>query len=188
MLRYETEQPAQKWTRTELKWVAGGVAMLLCIWGIVSWRNYAGDETQHLLTRTTAQLAEARDKIASLTASLADAQKQLAEANSKVIALTSVAARAPQLPVHVKQWRDSSVTHSIALQNQGDKDLSVHLTVSNPGFSRSREQDCSVPAHRTINTPIKIYPHDVAILTADGFATRSEKLDQQGQASEEAAP
>ena len=69
------------------------------------------------------------------------------------------------------------MTHAIALQNQGDKEISVHLTVSNPGFSRSREQDCAVPAHATINTPIKIYPHDTAIVSADGFATRTEKLD-----------
>jgi hypothetical protein len=133
------------------------------------------------------QLTEAKDKIAILSASLKETQKQLAEANSKVMALTSVAARAPKLPVYVRRWKDSSVTYAIALENQGDSDLSVHLTVSNPGFSRSREQDCSVPAHKTINTPVKIYPHDIAIVTADGFATRSEKLDQPGQAAEDSA-
>jgi hypothetical protein len=177
MLRYETEQTTQKWTRTELKWVACGVGLLLCIWGLVSWKNYSGDETQHLLARTRVQLTEAKEKVASLTASLTDTQKKLADANDKIMALTSVAARAPQLPVYVKQWKYSSVTYAIALQNQGDTDISVHLTVSNPEFSQPREQDCSVPAHKTINTPIKIYPHDTAIVTADGFATRSEKMD-----------
>jgi hypothetical protein len=177
MLRYDSGQTPQKWTRAELMGVAGIVVVLLIIWGAISWKNSRGDETQRRLAQTRIQLAEAREKIASLDNDLKEAQKQLAEANSKVIALTSVAARAPQLPVYVKQWKDSPTTYAIALQNQGDEGLSVHITVSNPGRSRPREQDCYVAAHKTINTPLKIYPHDTAIVTADGFATRTQKMD-----------
>jgi hypothetical protein len=177
MIRYSTDDAPNKWTRRELLAVAGAVVFLLCIWGVISWKNYSGDETGRLLARTRTQLAEAREKNTSLSSRIEETEKQLADANEKIMALTSVAARAPQLPVYVKQWKDSSVTHAIALQNQSDRDISVHVTVSNPGFNRTRETDCSVPAHKTINTQLKVYPHDTAIVTADGFATRTEKLD-----------
>ena len=177
MIPYETDQTPKKWTRNELRTVAGAVVLLLCIWALISWKNYDGDETQRLLTRTRTQLAAVKEKIASLESRLAETEKQLADANSKVMALTSVAARAPQLPVYVKQWKDSPSTYAIALQNQGDDGISVHLTVTNPDRSRSREQECFVKAHQTINTPLRIFPHDTAIVTADGFATRTEKMD-----------
>jgi uncharacterized coiled-coil protein SlyX len=177
MLRYNAGETSQKWTPTELKGVAAIVVVLLVIWGAISWKNYRGDETQHALSRARTQLAAANEKIASLESRLAQEDKQLAEANSKVMELTSVAARAPQLPIVVKQWRDSGMTYAIALQNQGDDGLSVHITVSNPDRSRPREQNCYVPAHQTINTPLRIFPNDTAILTADGFATRTEKMD-----------
>jgi len=177
VLHYDNGQTPQEWTRAELMGVAGLVVVLLLIWGAVSWRNYQGDETQHVLARTRTQLADAKEKIASLESRLGQEDKQLAEASGKIMDLTAVAARAPQLPVQVKQWKDSSVTFAIALQNQGDEGLSVHLTVSNPDRSRPREQDCYVPAHQTINTRLRIYPNDTAIITADGFATRTEKLE-----------
>jgi hypothetical protein len=74
MLRYESEPTTQKWTRTELRWVAGGVVLLLCIWGAISLKNYTGDETKLQLTQATAQLAEAKGKIVTLTSNLADVQ------------------------------------------------------------------------------------------------------------------
>jgi hypothetical protein len=77
----------------------------------------------------------------------------------------------------VKQWKDSGTTYAIALENQSDEGLSVHVTVSNPNRSRPREQGCYVAAHRTINTPLRIFPNDTVIVTADGFATRTEKMD-----------
>jgi septal ring factor EnvC (AmiA/AmiB activator) len=177
MIRYETDQTPKKWTRNELMTVAGAVVLLLCIWALIAWKNYDGDETQRLLARTHTQLAAAKEKIASLESRLAETEKQLADANSKVMALTSVAARAPQLPVHAKQWKDSPSTYAIALQNEGDEEISVHLTVSNPERSRPREQEFYIKAHQTINTPLRIYPHDTAIVTADGFATRTEKME-----------
>jgi len=91
--------------------------------------------------------------------------------------LTSVAARAPRLPVTVKQWRDSSTTSAVALQNETEQGISVHLTVTNPDRSRSREQDCYVPARKTINTPLRIFPNDTVIVAADGFATKTQKMD-----------
>lgn len=188
MLRYESEPTTQKWTRTELRWVAGGVVLLLCIWGAISWKNYRGDETQHQLTQTTAELAEAKGKVVTLTSNLADLQKQLDDANSKIAALTSVAARAPQMPVYIREWQDSAVTYAVALQNRGDQDMAVHLSVSNPEFSRTREQDCSIPAHKTINTPIRIYPHDTAIVTAYGFATRTRKMDSGEENADQPSP
>jgi hypothetical protein len=177
MIPYETDQTSKKWTRNELMTVAGAVVLLLCIWGLISWKNYSGDETQRLFTRTRTQLAAAKEKIASLETRLAETERQLADANSKVMALTSVAARAPQLPIYVKQWKDGPSTYAIALQNQGDDGISVHLTVSNPERSQPREQEFYVKAHSTINTPLRIFPHDMAIVTADGFATRTAKMD-----------
>jgi len=177
MLQYNSGQTSQKWTPNELKAVAGIVVLLLCIWAVVSWRNYQGDETQHLLAKARSQLAEAKTKIASLEASVEQKDKQLADATDKIMALTSVAARAPQLPIAVKQWKDSPTTHAIALQNDSDEGLSVHLTVSNPDRSRPREQDCYVPAHRAINTPQRIFPNDTAIVSASGYATKTEKMD-----------
>jgi uncharacterized coiled-coil protein SlyX len=177
MLRYNSGETSQKWTRTELRGVAGIVVVLLLIWGAISWKNYHGDQTKLALTRTRTQLAAANEKIASLESRLGQEDKQLAEANSKITELTLIAARAPQLPIAVKQWKDSGTTYAIALENQSDEGLSVHVTVSNPNRSRPREQDCYVAARRTINTPLRIFPGDTAILTADGFATRTEKMD-----------
>lgn len=177
MIPYDTGQASQKWTRKELKVVGGIVALIFCIWAAIAWNNYQENETRRLLARTSTQLDGARKQIAALKSNLKEANTQLAEANSKIMELTSVAARAPQLPVYVKQWKDGPVTHAIALQNQSDEGISVHLTVSNPERSRPREQDCYVPAHKTINTPLRIYPNDTAIVTADGFATRTEKMD-----------
>jgi hypothetical protein len=177
MIPYETDQTPKKWTPNELKIVAGAVVLLLCIWGLISWKNYSGDETQHVLDRTRTQLAAAKEKIASLESRLAESDKQLADAKDKVMALTSVAARAPQLPISVKQWKDSPSTYAIALQNDGDSEVSVHVTVSNPDRSLPREQAFYVKAHQTVRTPLRIFPHDTAILTADGFATRTAKLD-----------
>ena len=142
MIRYDTDQTPQKWTRKELMSVAGAAVLLLCIWALISWRNYAGDETQRLLDRTRTQLAAAKEKIASLDSRLAETEKQLADANSKVLALTSVAHLAPQLPVYVKQWKNGPTTFAVALENQGEVGISVHLTLSNPDQSRPREQEC----------------------------------------------
>ena len=177
MLRYNTGQTAQKWTRSELIGSASVVGLILCIWAVISWRHYQGDETRRLITNTRAELVAARDKIGVLASSLAETQKQLDDANRRVMELTSVAARAPQLPVSIRQWRDGSTTYAIALQNEGEQGISVHLTVTNPDRSRSREQDCYIPPHKTINTPLRIYPHDTMIITADGFATRTQSMD-----------
>ena len=177
MLRYTTEQSPQKWTRSELMGIAGVAFLILCIWGVISWRHYQGDETQHLLAKTRAELVAAKEKIGALTGSLTETQKQLDDANNKIMELTSVAARAPRLPVSVRQWRDGSTTYAIALQNDGEQDISVHVTVTNPDRSRSREQDCYIPAHKTINTPLRIYPHDTAIVAAEGFATKTQRMD-----------
>jgi uncharacterized coiled-coil protein SlyX len=151
--------------------------VLLLLGGAISWKNYQGDTTKQTLARTRTQLAAANEKIASLESRLGQEDKQLAEANSKITELTLIAARAPQLPIAVKQWKDSGTTYAIALENQSDEGLSVHVTVSNPNRSRPREQGCYVPAHQTINTPLRIFPNDTTILTADGFATRTEKMD-----------
>ena len=98
MLRYDSGQASQKWTRTDLAIVAGAVVLLLCIWGAVSWKNYRGDESRRLLSRTGAQLDEARKEIASLKSELKEADAQLAEANSRIIALASVAQLARRCP------------------------------------------------------------------------------------------
>ena len=177
MLRYDTDQTSQKWTRTEIKGIAGVVVLLLCIWGVISWRHYQGDETQLLLTKTRAQLAETKAKHDALATQLADTQKQLDDANRKIMELTSVAARAPKLPITIKQWQDGSMTYAIALQNDSERDISVHVTVANVDRSRSREQDCYVPAHQSLRTPLRIFPHDTVILAADGFATKTQNMD-----------
>jgi len=177
MLRYETDQTPQKWSRAEILGIGGIVFLILCIWAALSWRHYEGDETQRLLTKARAQLADAKEKSAALSSRLADTQKQLDDANSKIMELTSVAARAPRLPVNVKQWRDGSTTYAVALQNESEQGISVHVTVTNPDRSRSREQDCYVPEHKTINTPLRIFPHDTVIVAADGFATKTQKMD-----------
>ena len=77
----------------------------------------------------------------------------------------------------MKQWKDSPTTYAIALENQGDGGLSVHLTISNPDRSHPREQDCYIPAHKTVNLPFRIFPNDTAIITAGGFATRTQKME-----------
>jgi hypothetical protein len=177
MLRYNTEQAPQKWTRSDLMGVAGIAILILLIWAIISWRHYEGDETQHLLIKTRTELAAVKEKAAALANSLADTQKQLDAANQKIMELTSVAARAPQLPVNVRQWRDGSTTYAVALQNESEQGISVHVTVTNPDRSRSREQDCYVRAHQSINTPLRIYPNDTVILTAEGFATKTQNMD-----------
>jgi len=177
MLSYDTDQTPQKWNRSDLKIVGGIVFLLLCIWAVVSWRNYQGDETRNLLSKARADLAASKEKASTLANSLADTQKQLDNANNKIMELTSIAARAPRLPINFKQWRDGSATYAVALQNESDQGISVHVTVTNPDRSRSREQDCYIPAHKTINTPLRIFPHDTVILAADGFATKTQSMD-----------
>ena len=177
MLRYETGEKSQKWSRADLLGIAGIVFVILGIWAVISWRHYEGDETQRALTKTRAQLADAKEKGAALASRQADTQKQLDDANVRIMELTSVAARAPRLPVNVKQWHPENTTSAIALQNEGAQDISVHLTVTNPDRSRSREQDCYVPAHKTINTPLRIFPNDTVIVAAGGFATKTQKMD-----------
>ena len=177
MLRYETGQKEQKWSRADVLGMAGIVFLILCIWAAISWKHYEGDETQRLLTKTRAQQAEAKEKGAALASRLADTQKQLDDANLRILELTSVAARAPRLPVNVKSWHPESTTTAIALQNDSGQGISVHLTVTNPDRSRSREQDCYVPEHKTINTPLRVFPNDTVIVAAEGFATKTVKLD-----------
>jgi hypothetical protein len=177
MLRYKTDQAPQRWTRTDLMGVAGFIVVLFCIWAIFEMKGCSADENRSLLVRTRAQLAEAKKKNDSLTERLKDTQKQLDEANDRVMALNLVAARAPPLPVRIKSWRDTSTTQAIALENQSDRDLSVHLSVTNPNRSRPREQDCFVPAHKTVGTSFRIYPNDIAVVTADGFATKTQRMD-----------
>jgi len=72
MLRYDTDQTPQKWSRADLLGVAAIVFVILCIWAVISWRHYEGDETQHQLTQARAQLAEAKEKGAALASRLAD--------------------------------------------------------------------------------------------------------------------
>jgi hypothetical protein len=177
MLRYNSGQAPQKWTRADIMGVAGVVFLLFCIWAIISWRNYRRDETRLLFVKTRTQLAEARKQNDALVERLKDTQKQLDEANDRIMALNLVAARAPALPVILKTWRDGSTNMAIALQNQSDRDLPVHLAVTNVNRSRPRELDCYVPAHKTVGTPLRIYPNDIAILTADGFATKTQRMD-----------
>jgi hypothetical protein len=177
MLRYDAGQTPQKWTRADFMIIAGLVFLILCTWAANSWRHYQEDETRLYFKETRAALVSARDKTSALEGSLADAQKQLDEANHKIVELMSVAARAPQLPVNVRRWRDSSTTYAVTLQNESEQGISVHVTVTNPDHSRSREQDCYLPGHRSINTPLRIYPHDTVIVAAEGFATKSKGMD-----------
>ncbi len=177
MLRYETGPKKEKWTQKELLGIAGFVALLFCIWTIFEIKGCWADDTRQALVRTRKQLQEFKTKNDTLTAQLADTQKQLQAATDRVFELTSVAARAPALPVRIKSWRDTSTTRSVALENEGEKDLSVHVSVTSPNRSRPREQDCFIPAHKTVGTNFRIYPSDVVIVTSEGFATKTQRME-----------
>ena len=177
MLRYETGQSREKWTRTDLMGIAGFVLALFCLWAVFEIKGCWADDNRQMLVRARSQLAEARKKNDLLTEQLADTRKQLQEATDRVFELTAVAARAPTLPVRIKTWRDTSTTQSVALENQGEKDLSVHVSVTSPNRSRPREQDCFIPAHKTVGTPFRVYPRDVVIVTSEGFATRTQRME-----------
>ncbi len=177
MLHYDTGPKKEKWTHNELMGIAGFFCLLLVIWSFFEIKGCWADDTRQQLVKTRSQLQEARKKNDTLTAQLADTQKQLQAATDRVFELTSVAARAPALPVRIKPWRDTSTTQSVALENEGDKDLSVHVSVTSPNRSRPREQDCFIPAHKTVGTPFRIYPRDVVIVTSEGFATKTQRME-----------
>ena len=177
MLRYSTGEKQQKWTQKELLGIAGLVGLLFCVWMIFEIKGCWADDNRQQLVRTRAQLQEARKKNDALTAQLTGTQKQLQEATDRVFELTSVAGRAPALPVKIKSWRDTSTTRSVALENESEKDLSVHLSVTSPNRSRPREQDCFIPARKTVGTTFRIYPRDVVIVTAEGFATKTQRME-----------
>ncbi len=178
MLRYSTgEKEQKKWTQKELLGIAGFACLLFCIWALFEIKGCWADDNRQQLVRTRAQLADARKKNETLTAQLTEAQKQLQDATDRIFDLTSVAGRAPALPVKIKSWRDTSTTRSVALENEGEKDLSVHVSVTNPNRSRPREQDCFIAAHKTVGTTFRIYPRDVVIVTAEGFATKTQRME-----------
>ncbi len=178
MLRYETGEKKQlKWTRQELLGLAGFACFLFVIWSFFEIKGCWADDTRQELVRTRTQLADARKKNDALTAQLADTQKQLQAANDRVFDLTSVAGRAPALPVKIKSWRDTSTTQSVALENESEKDLPVHVSVTNPNRSRPREQDCFLPPHKTVGTTFRIYPRDVVIVSSEGFATKTQRME-----------
>jgi len=177
MLRYETGEKKQQWTRQELLGLAGFACFLFLIWTFFEIKGCWADDTRQELVRTRKQLQEAKTRNDTLTAQLADTQKQLRDATDRVFELTSVAGRAPALPVRVKSWRDSSTTQAVALENEGEKDLAVHVSVTNANRSRPREQDCFIPAHKTVGTPFRIYPRDVVVVSSEGFATKVQRME-----------
>ncbi len=176
-LHYDTGEKREKWTRNDLVGIAACVIVLFGIWAFSEIRGCAADGSRLDLSRTRTQLAEARKKNDALTQQLADTRKQLEEATDRVFALTAVAGRAPALPVRIKSWHDTSTTESVALENQSNQDLSVHVAVTSPNRDHPREQDCYIPAHKTVGTPFRVYPRDVVIVTADGFATRTQHME-----------
>jgi len=177
MLRYNPGPTTDKWTRQDILGLAWFAGLMLFVCVILEVRGCWADDTWLSLRRTRVQLAEAAKKNDALNAEMADTRKQLQEATDRIFDLTAVAARAPALPVRIKSWRDTSTTQSVALENEGEKDLSVHVSVTSPNRSRPRGQDCYIPAHKTVGTPFRIYPRDVVIVTSDGFATKTQRME-----------
>ncbi len=177
LLHYDNGVKKEKWTRNELLTVAGCVFGLFCIWAFFQVRGCASDDTRMELSALRRQVGDLQKKNTALTEQLTDTRKQLQEATDRVFELTAVAGRAPAMPIKVKSWRDSSSTRSVALENESDQDLSVHVAVTSPNRERPREQDCFVPAHKTVGTPFRIYPRDVVIVTADGFARKTQRME-----------